>query len=56
MQREMPHYRELDRTLAEEIDAVAGEGFSWGMNNKGFLAARRFYETVSRETHRFKEE
>jgi hypothetical protein len=34
---------------AEEIEAVAGEEFSWGMNNKGFigafLAARRFYKT-----------
>jgi hypothetical protein len=33
----------------EEIAAAAGEGFSWGINNKGFigafLAARRFYDT-----------
>jgi DNA repair photolyase len=47
--REIPQYRELDRKLADEIDAVdAAAGFSWGMNNKGFigafLAARRFYE------------
>jgi DNA repair photolyase len=46
---EIPHYRELDRTLAEAIDACgASESFSWGINNKGFigafLAARRFYE------------
>jgi DNA repair photolyase len=51
MQREIPNYRALDSKLAEEIDAVAGEGFSWGINNKGFigafLAARRFYETLS---------
>jgi DNA repair photolyase len=50
MQREIPHYRELDSKLADEIEAVDGaEGFSWGINNKGFigafLAARRFYET-----------
>jgi hypothetical protein len=49
-QREIPHYRELDRTLAEEIDAVDGaREFSWGINNKGFigafLAARRFYDS-----------
>jgi DNA repair photolyase len=48
---EIPHYRELDRKLAEDIEAVRGaEGFSWGMNNKGFigafLAGRRFYHTV----------
>ena len=48
--RETPHYRELDRTLADEIETVAGaHDFSWGINNKGFLgaflAARRFYET-----------
>ena len=53
MQREIPHYRELDRKLAEEIEAVDGaKGFSWGINNKGFigafLAARRFYEPVRR--------
>jgi DNA repair photolyase len=53
MHSEIPHYRELDRKLAEEIDALAGaEDFSWGLNNKGFigafLAARRYYETVSR--------
>jgi ParB/RepB/Spo0J family partition protein len=51
-QREIPHYRELDRKLTDEIEAVNGAaGFSWGMNNKGFigafLAARRFYEKVS---------
>jgi DNA repair photolyase len=51
--QEIPFYRELDRKLAEEIDAVDGaDGFSWGINNKGFigafLAARRFYETGSR--------
>ena len=49
--REIPHYRELDRKLADEIEAVPGaEQFSWGINNKGFigafLAARRFYEAV----------
>jgi hypothetical protein len=48
---EIPHYRELAGTLAEEIEALqAADGFSWGINNKGFigafLAARRFYETV----------
>jgi DNA repair photolyase len=52
MHREIPHYRELPGKLADEIEAVAGMGFSWGMNNKGFigafLAARRFYKTVSR--------
>jgi hypothetical protein len=53
MHREIPHYRDLDRKLAGEIEAVDGaEGFSWGMNNKGFigafLAAGRFYETLSR--------
>jgi hypothetical protein len=51
MHSEIPHYRELDRKLAEEIDALEGsEDFSWGINNKGFigafLAARRFYEQV----------
>jgi DNA repair photolyase len=51
--REIPHYRELDSKLADEIETVdAAEGFSWGINNKGFigafLAARRFYETGSR--------
>jgi hypothetical protein len=39
----------MDSTLAEEIEAVADEEFSWGMNNKGFigafLAGRRFYKT-----------
>jgi DNA repair photolyase len=53
MQREIPHYRELDRKLTQEIEAVDGAaGFSWGINNKGFigafLAARRFYDTLSR--------
>jgi DNA repair photolyase len=53
MHREIPHYREMDRKLADEIEAVDGASeFSWGMNNKGFigafLSARRFYETVSR--------
>jgi ParB/RepB/Spo0J family partition protein len=48
--RDIPCYRELDRKLADEIDAVEGAAqFSWGINNKGFigafLAARRFYET-----------
>jgi DNA repair photolyase len=47
--REIPHYRELDSKLADEIEAVDGEAFSWGVNNKGFigafLAARRFYDT-----------
>jgi ParB/RepB/Spo0J family partition protein len=48
-QREIPHYRELERNLAEDIDAVKGAAdFSWGIANKGFigafLAARRFYE------------
>jgi DNA repair photolyase len=52
MHREIPHYRELDRKLANEIETVDGAAeFSWGMNNKGFigafLAARRFYEKVS---------
>jgi DNA repair photolyase len=51
--REIPHYRELERKLADEIEAVDGAAeFSWGMNNKGFigafLAGRRYYETVSR--------
>jgi DNA repair photolyase len=50
---EIPHYKELDRKLADEIEAVKGaEHFSWGIANKGFigafLAARRFYETGSR--------
>jgi DNA repair photolyase len=50
-QRDIPHYRDLDRKLTEEIEAVDGtEDFSWGIANKGFigafLAARRFYETV----------
>jgi ParB/RepB/Spo0J family partition protein len=49
-QRDIPHYRDLDRKLADEIDAVdEHEAFSWGINNKGFigafLAARRYYET-----------
>jgi DNA repair photolyase len=48
---EIPHYKELDRKLADEIEAVDGEGFSWGINNKGFigafLAAHRFYATLS---------
>jgi DNA repair photolyase len=49
MHSEIPHYRELDRKLAEEIDALEGsEDFSWGIANKGFigafLAARRYYE------------
>jgi DNA repair photolyase len=53
MHKEIPHYRELDRKLADEIEAVdTAAGFSWGMNNKGFigafLAGRRFYKTVSR--------
>ena len=53
MQREIPNYRELDRKLADEIEAVDGAaGFSWGINNTGFigafLAARRFYDTLSR--------
>ena len=48
--RDIPHYRELDSKLADEIETVAGaHDFSWGINNKGFigafLAARRFYET-----------
>jgi DNA repair photolyase len=48
--KDIPHYRDLERRLADEIDAVAGaEGVSWGIGNKGFigafLAARRFYET-----------
>ena len=47
---DIPHYRELDSKLADEIETVAGaHDFSWGINNKGFigafLAARRFYET-----------
>jgi DNA repair photolyase len=49
MHREIPHYRELDIKLADQIDALAGaENFSWGIANKGFigafLAARRYYE------------
>jgi hypothetical protein len=49
--RDVPSYRDLDRKLADEIDAVDGAAqFSWGMNNKGFigafLAARRFYQPV----------
>jgi DNA repair photolyase len=49
--REIPQYRELDRRLADAIEALAGaEQLSWGINNKGFigafLAARRFYEKV----------
>ena len=49
MHSETPHYRELDSKLADEIEAVDGAaGFSWGINNKGFLGAflvaRRFYE------------
>jgi DNA repair photolyase len=51
-QREIPHYRELARKLADEIEAVDDEDFSWGINNKGFigafLTARRFYQTVCR--------
>jgi DNA repair photolyase len=47
-QREIPHYRALDSKLADEIQAVDGGDFSWGLNNRGFigafLAARRFYE------------
>jgi DNA repair photolyase len=48
--REIPHYRDLERRLADEIEAVKGaEHFSWGLANKGFigafLAARRFYKT-----------
>jgi DNA repair photolyase len=51
--REIPQYRELERKLADEIEAVKGaEDLSWGTANKGFigafLAARRFYETLSR--------
>jgi DNA repair photolyase len=50
MHKEIPHYRELERKLAEEIEAVDGTAeFSWGINNKGFigafLAAHRFYKT-----------
>jgi DNA repair photolyase len=49
--RELPNYRDLDRKLADEIEALDGaETLSWGINNKGFigafLAARRFYEMV----------
>jgi DNA repair photolyase len=45
----IPHYRDLEKRLAEEIDNLVGAaGFSWGIANKGFigafLAARRFYE------------
>jgi DNA repair photolyase len=48
---EIPHYRELDRRLAQEIDNLQSpEGFSWGIDNKGFIgafvAARRFYQRV----------
>jgi DNA repair photolyase len=50
MHNEIPHYRELDRKLTEQIEALEGaERFSWGIDNKGFigafLAARRFYDT-----------
>jgi DNA repair photolyase len=52
--RDIPHYRELDRKLAQEIEAADGAAeFSWGINNRGFigafLAARRFYQTVATE-------
>jgi DNA repair photolyase len=48
---EIPHYKELDRKLADEIETVKGtEHTSWGIANKGFigafLAGRRYYETV----------
>jgi DNA repair photolyase len=51
--RELPNYRDLDRMLADDIEALDGaESFSWGINNKGFigafLAAGRFYDTLSR--------
>jgi DNA repair photolyase len=51
MHSEIPHYRELDRKLTEQIEALEGaERFSWGIANKGFigafLAGRRYYETV----------
>jgi DNA repair photolyase len=51
--KDIPHYRDLEKRLAEEIDNLAGAaGFSWGVSNKGFigafLAARRFYETISK--------
>jgi len=47
--QDIPHYRDLEKRLAEEIDNLAGPaGFSWGIANKGFigafLAARRLYE------------
>jgi DNA repair photolyase len=48
--KDIPHYQDLEKRLAEEIDNLEGAaGFSWGVANKGFigafLAARRFYET-----------
>ena len=47
--RDIPHYRDLELRLAEELDGI-GE-LPWGIANKGFigafLAARRYYETVS---------
>jgi DNA repair photolyase len=51
--RELPNYRDLDRKLADEIEAADGaETLSWGINNKGFigafLVAQRFYDTLSR--------
>jgi DNA repair photolyase len=50
--RDISHYRELDRKLAQEIEALDSTAqLSWGIANKGFigafLAARRFYETGS---------
>jgi DNA repair photolyase len=47
--QDIPHYRDLEKRLADEIDTLAGSaGFSWGIANKGFigafLAARRLYE------------
>jgi DNA repair photolyase len=34
MHREIPHYRELDRKLAEQIETLAGaEDFSWGLTD-----------------------
>ena len=46
--RETPMYRQLDRALARQLEALDGaELASWGIGSKGFigafLAARRFY-------------
>jgi DNA repair photolyase len=53
MHSEIPHYKKLERKLAEEIETQRGaEHCSWGIANKGFigafLAGRRYYETPKR--------